>query len=258
MLGKPPSGMKNMAPASLSRRACVVGALTPYNHGLPLAGLRARGAGARYASIAINLRARQQGVTLMIALIVLVVMTLAGIALVRSVDTSNIIAGNLAFQQAATNSGDSGIEAAISWLEAHNSGDTLHNDKNTDIFYDTTSATCQGYSASSADLAGVSWDTWWHDLNSLLTPCKTIKLTTDAAGNTVSYTIERMCQKFGAPSNVGTNCSVSSITTDGGSTSSQTSGYIALQYSGQIYYRITSRIDGPRGTKSYVQAIVAM
>ena len=42
----------------------------------------------------------QQGVILFIALIVLVAMSLAGIALMRSVDTNVLIAGNLAFRQA--------------------------------------------------------------------------------------------------------------------------------------------------------------
>ena len=59
----------------------------------------------------------QQGVVLVIALIILVAMTLAGIALVRSVDTTNIIAGNIAFQQAAVHSGEAGAEAAIRFIE---------------------------------------------------------------------------------------------------------------------------------------------
>ncbi|MBK7423656.1 MAG: hypothetical protein IPJ48_11460 [Propionivibrio sp.] len=49
-----------------------------------------------------TLAARQGGVVLMIALIILVALTIGGIALVRSVSTTSIIAGNLAFQQAAT------------------------------------------------------------------------------------------------------------------------------------------------------------
>jgi len=55
------------------------------------------------------LNAWQQGIVLPITLIVLVAMTLAGIALLRSIDTSSIIAGNLAFKQSATASGDAGI-----------------------------------------------------------------------------------------------------------------------------------------------------
>jgi type IV pilus assembly protein PilX len=60
----------------------------------------------------------QRGVVLFFTLIALVVMSLAAVALIRSVDTSNIIAGNLAFKQAGTSSGDAGIEAAIAWLSA--------------------------------------------------------------------------------------------------------------------------------------------
>ena len=56
---------------------------------------------------------RQRGVVLFISLIVLVAMTLAGVALVRSVDTTNLIAGNLAFKQGATLSGDAAIETEI-------------------------------------------------------------------------------------------------------------------------------------------------
>ena len=44
----------------------------------------------------------QSGVVLFIALIVLVAMSLAGVALVRSVDTNLLIAGNLAFKQGDT------------------------------------------------------------------------------------------------------------------------------------------------------------
>jgi Tfp pilus assembly protein PilX len=54
-------------------------------------------------------RRAQQGVVLFIALIVLVAMSLAGIALMRSVDTNVLIAGNLAFRQGATMAGDWGI-----------------------------------------------------------------------------------------------------------------------------------------------------
>jgi len=193
-------------------------------------------------------RARQKGVTLMIALIVLVVMTLAGIALMRSVDSTNIIAGNLAFQQSATHSGDSAIEAAIGWLETSNAAAYLDSDH-------ATLGDCLGYSASRSDPPlGTTWDAWWNTLST----CQKIALPTDAASNTASYTIHRMCATAGPATAPGTDCSVSSITVVSGTTSSQIAGYVGLQYSGQIYYRITSRIDGPRGTKSYVQAIVSI
>ena len=60
-----------------------------------------------------SLASRQGGVVLMIALIILVALTLGGIALVRSVDTTNLISGNLAFQQAATRAGEAGKGFAV-------------------------------------------------------------------------------------------------------------------------------------------------
>lgn len=190
--------------------------------------------------------ARQRGVVLMITLIVLVAMTLAAIALVRSTDTTNLIAGNLALQQAATNSGDQGTEAAIAWLEQNNSGTYLHSDHN-------TSGDRLGYSASRQDpVPGQTWENFW---NTVLSN-QSISLAPDAAGNTVSYVIQRMCQLSGAPTS-GAGCAVSSATaTTVGN--SEDAGTVVLQYSSQVFYRITSRIVGPRNTVSFVQTIVAM
>lgn len=190
--------------------------------------------------------ASQQGVVLMITLIVLVAMTLAAIALVRSTNTTNLIAGNLAFQQAATNSGDQGTEAAIVWLEQNNSGTYLHADHN-------TSGDQLGYSSIRQDpVPGQTWENFW---NTVLSN-QSISLAPDAAGNTVSYAIQRMCRLPGAPSS-GTGCAVSSATaTTVGN--SEDAGTVVLQYSSQVFYRITSRIVGPRNTVSFVQTIVAM
>ncbi|MCE3000272.1 MAG: hypothetical protein LW892_10630, partial [Betaproteobacteria bacterium] len=59
-----------------------------------------------------NSPAGERGVVLFTALIVLVAMTLAGIALMRRVDSGTLIAANQAFRQAATHIADLGIEAA--------------------------------------------------------------------------------------------------------------------------------------------------
>jgi type IV pilus assembly protein PilX len=188
----------------------------------------------------------QSGVVLMVTLIVLVAMTLAVIALVRSADTTNIIAGNLAFQQAATNSGDLGTEAAVQWLELNNTGTYLHSNHN-------SAGDQLGYTATRQDPApGQSWEAFW----TVVLSNQSTTLATDAAGNTVSYAIQRMCRFTGAPS-AGAGCAVSSAAavTVG---NSEDAGTVVLQYSNQIFYRITSRVAGPRNTVSFVQTIVAM
>lgn len=203
-----------------------------------------------------NRPSRQRGVVLMIALIMLVAMTLGAIALVRSVNITNIIAGNLAFQQGATNSGDTGIEVAINWLETNN-GPNLY-----------LPVAAQGYSATRGDPGPLqSWDAYWRA--SLFAQAVTLNpnvpgtymaYTTsapNAAGNTVSYAIQRLCANPVAPSVATSGCSRPPAGASTGG-SSKGAGVVALTYSSQVYYRITSRIAGPRNTVSYVQAIVAL
>jgi len=190
-------------------------------------------------------RAGQRGVVLMIALIVLVAMTLAGIALMRSVDTTTLIAGNLAFQQAATNSGDAGTEAAVTWLQNNNAGANLF-----------ANVYAQGYAAARQDpVVGQSWDAFW---TSVLVPAGQVAtLGQDATGNTVSYAIQRLCQAVGDPSVSGADCNQPQ-TTGSAASSSKGAGVVQLLYNSAVYYRITSRIVGPRNTVSYVQTIVMM
>ena len=59
------------------------------------------------------LPSRQLGVVIVIALIVLGAMALAGVALVRSMDTSTMVAGNFAFRQSAIQATDAGVEGAF-------------------------------------------------------------------------------------------------------------------------------------------------
>jgi type IV pilus assembly protein PilX len=56
---------------------------------------------------------KQQGVVLFVALIVLVAMSLAGVSLLRTVDTGTQVAGNLASHQSAANAPDEKFEIAL-------------------------------------------------------------------------------------------------------------------------------------------------
>lgn len=185
----------------------------------------------------------QRGVVLLIALIVLVALTLAGVALIRSVDTANLIAGNMSFHQSATQSGERSTEQALNnWLLAHIAiGDTALFDHNG----------ANGYRAAREDpAAGVSWDAFW--ASTLAT--QAVTGAPDAAGNTVSYVIHRLCETTGAPHL--TNCSKPPAGTNtGGSYDPSRPGPITTN---QVYYRVTTRIAGPRRTVAYIQTIVAL
>jgi len=200
------------------------------------------------------LRHRQSGVVLLVALIILVAMTLAGVALVRSVDTANVIAGNMAFQQSATNAGERSTEQAITRQITTVSDQTLAN----------------GYLALRSDpnqANDESWETFWTRLlseNPNLRACVAAPgaagcATTpapDAAGNTVQYIVQRLCANSGPAHTASNPC-----------TQAPPSGTPGEGFGGgsprpappkQVYYRITTRIVGPRNTVSYVQTIVAI
>ncbi len=58
----------------------------------------------------------QRGVVLFVALIAMVVLSLAGVALIRAVDTSGSAAGNIAFREASVTAVNLAIEQAVDWL----------------------------------------------------------------------------------------------------------------------------------------------
>ena len=61
----------------------------------------------------------ERGLVLVIALVALLILSLAAAALIRSVDTATVIAGNLAFKQAATTSGEGALIGANKWLASN-------------------------------------------------------------------------------------------------------------------------------------------
>lgn len=190
-----------------------------------------------------NIPLRQRGVVLFIALIALVTIMLAAVALVRSVDTSSLIAGNIAFRRAATSSGDSGLEGAIAWLAAQEVADQaqLPADRalnNTDGL--------QGYDANLTNFNISSADSWTDQLSA--------SAGKDASDNEVRYRIERMCSASEGIAPVKENCVFSDAESQ---TDSMVTGGQRAEKSGvSVMYRVTIRVTGPRNTVSYVQAFI--
>ena len=195
----------------------------------------------------VSLRSRARGAVLFIALIVLVAMTLAGIAIMRSVDTATLIAGNLAFKQGTVASSDNGIEQAYQWLIANRAALAVDNAP-------------QGYNSGYATPVWTAAGTW----------ASAVTVGTDAAGNTISYVIHRMCNCADTTYNgtsatcpAGNQCALDNPAgtgtppppAQGESFSVGSPGYLQDP---RVYYRITVRTQGPRNTVSYVQSMVAV
>ncbi|MDB5793733.1 MAG: pilX2 [Noviherbaspirillum sp.] len=202
--------------------------------------------------------AHQDGIVLLIALVVLVAMTLAGVALVRSVETGNMVAGNLAFKQGATLAGDAAMEAAIDWLEPMSISSAVYKD-----------VPSSGYYATSQDLldrtgqrndparALVDWDN--NNCNGLPNSnCIRPSAAVTVGDNSISYIIHRLCKHEGDPNESANSCvsyesKISGSSKRGEIKAGEDKRFSALPVP---YYRITSRIKGPRNTVSFVETMV--
>ena len=199
---------------------------------------------------------------LLISLIILVALSLGGIALVRQIGTTNFIVGNLAFQQAATMSGELGMEEAIRSFEVGRVDAMNDIELQSDKF-------SKGYAAT-ANFSGppenaADWESHWRTTvdpvpKSIPVSAKSCghgsgracTLPTDDVGNTVSYTIQRLCKHSGEPA-------LSGCVSDPPQEAPGASlgvGKLPMSQMRQYYYRITARVSGPRNTVSFVQTIV--
>jgi len=196
-------------------------------------------------------RSQQRGVVLPVTLIVLVAMTLAGIALLRSVDTSSVIAGNLAFRQSATASADTGIEAAITWLNGWNGN--KEQDSAANGYYATRQ--------DALDMTGNKTPAVTTDNVEWTNAAKVKILAADSAGNQVAYVIHRMCNSAGALN--AATCSTEQVAQGGSSkgASRQMQTYQPGAWdvvANRGFYRITARVTGPRNTTSFIQVVVSL
>lgn len=203
-----------------------------------------------------NFQRGQRGITLIVALLVLVAMTLAGVALMRSVDSSTLLAGNLAFRQSATASADRGMEGAITVLRGMSATALQGDGAGGSGYYASLPAADKDFTGSATPATHADDFDWDKDAAKISTP--------DAAGNTVAYVVHRLCQGAGAL-NVNT-CTTWLADAEGGASTSTLVGGETYRdptltpkpAAMRGFYRVTVRITGPRNTYSYVQASVVI
>jgi Tfp pilus assembly protein PilX len=199
-----------------------------------------------------QLRTRQNGVVLFIALIVLVALTMAGIALVRSVDTSNVIAGNLAFKQGTVQAADVGVEAAATVLPTiiANNLETNQTPAATSVnpnywYYasrreeDASGAPTTKEFGSAVAGGAIDW--------TLVPTASTV------SGNAVQVVIDRLCLGPPPVTDIQARCFAEDPTSSG----TKKAGGIVFSGADTVFYRATVRVSGPRNTVSVVQVILS-
>ena len=188
---------------------------------------------------------RQQGIVLFFALIALVIMSLAAVALIRSVDTNTIIAGNLASKQSAVTSADSGVETAITWMSGITDMATFNADNATKAYYATQTADPTAFNWDASDSLPADDASGLIDANGK-----------DMSGNTVRYIVQRMCRNAGAPAKENCLFGAPVVESNSQSVRDTTRAGAVLPVEQSPMYRITARVIGPRNTVSYIQAFV--
>lgn len=204
-------------------------------------------------------RHRQQGVALFVALIVMIALSLAGVALIRSVGTSTSVVGNIAFRQSSLLAANWAIEEATSALyanEVKNGGAVKIADPTADDADNNYCSTLVDYGTGVCGPLAESVKTTNPNLPpgvpAVLQKKSAFPFTKhdDGGGNEVRYVIERMCRVAGSAS--ADNCDMmppkEGTGTTVGDTSTPPLGTAAI-------YRVSVRVDGPSNSgTSFVQA----
>lgn len=192
---------------------------------------------------------RQHGLVLFFALIALVAMSLAAVALIRSVDTNTMISGNLAFRQAATTTADTGIEAAINTLTARNNASSVDPFMDPSHPLNVTNAAIGYYSNIDLTLDLFAESTWVDGVSSPET-------TDPNTGNRIRFIIQRMCRNANQVASR-SNCLFSGEPEDKSAKNiCGSEGCELKSEESPPQYRVTVRAAGPRNTFSFIQAMI--
>jgi hypothetical protein len=216
-----------------------------------------------------NCRKNQQGVVLVIAMIALVAISLAGVALMRTVDTSNVVSGNIAFNEAAIQIADIGAELAYTQVNANLYYDhttnadgslvTYHNDPANPgnitgyVLNPNTGCESQTNCPNHYYMTLQSNPQNWYSVQAnQVSPAL-------PSGYSLQYRIERMCALTGPATfkdaSGNENCRALPIYTAG---ILQTNPLVdpttlVSSFAGKLFYRITVKVTGPKDTTAQAQ-----
>lgn len=196
-----------------------------------------RGAGSRRMSPA----STQRGVIMIIALIALAVLMIGGVALVRSFDTSMLLAGNLSFKRDLVNQGERGVAQAVTLLSTGALAGEGTRQAN---------AVASNYSAIALASNARGIPTVLFD-DTAFTAAYTGGDIVDGAVN-IRYVIDRQCSATGAFS--ADTCVTTATASDKGGSNWMKKAGGGLR----PVYRISVRVTGPRNTQTFLQSTLTL
>jgi len=204
----------------------------------------------------------QRGVSLIFALLALVALSIGAVALIRSVDTSGIVLGNLGFKQDATASAERATEAAIVFLQSvpdRTTNSSSANGGGSGYYASSTDTLDPTGQASDSSRILVDWEADGCKYASTSGQCTLGARTLNSDGQQRSdYVIFRLCHQAGAIAE-GNPCITPADASGGSSTKRgklDYGDYARFVGSPDAYYRIIVRSVGARNTVSYTETII--
>jgi Tfp pilus assembly protein PilX len=185
--------------------------------------------------------ARQQGVVLIFSLIVLLILAIGAVALLRSVDTSLVSAGNLAFHKDLVNQAEQAVASVMTEFKTNAlplGGATTVSMPAANYSASTLATNAQGVPAALLD------DTVFA---AVATSANDI-IPSAASQVTIRYVIDRLCVA-GTVIPTTTACVQSTGLPTGGTANRNT----AVAPPSATVYRVSVRATGPRNTQAFLQ-----
>jgi len=204
-------------------------------------------------------RARQRGVVIIMTLIALLILLITGVALVRSLDSSTLISGNISFKRDLVNDADQGVAAAITALSTTTG--TLYSDTTLSanqyaLNYSAVRLTTNAKGIPTPLIMSDSAFTTagWSTSNDITIKDPVTNVTTA----TVRYVIDRQCSVIGTFSTI-KYASCVYVPSGGLSGDSSQDAFDNNAATGdRAIYRITIRVVGADGnTQTFVQSTIA-
>lgn len=206
-------------------------------------------------------RTSQRGMVLFISLIVLVALALGALAMFRGSLGTTLVATNVASRQGALSLADTGVKLAVTDIQSRATGATINADANNNGYFSAIPAAEPDWTDPAVWSCGTD------------AACPTVSqicggdatCIANSTGYTVYFKVHRMCTQANTAYN-GTGATgvanVCALTVPVGSagTPGASLGVGATVVAGnpKLYFRITTRVDGPRNTRTVTQTVVAL
>lgn len=217
---------------------------------------------------------REQGFVLVITLLVLIIITLASVAMMSLLRSGITASGNIAFRQAASRTADVAVDDAFQWVQTQITANVAALNTNVATAASATVSGSRYYAINYEADAGCTKNgsttftpqTYrFGDVNGTIPngndsmPCAA-RLVSTPSGYHLYYVVHRMANATGSCPGAGCMAPVFTPTgtTAGCSMDPSDPAYcgVSSTTNSLVYYRITVKVVGPRQNNRYIQTFI--